>query len=88
LASRKVKKALAHEDKYGEGAKARRAADLSEPEEYAAIETERKQGTLHAGGSGKVVTNPAQAKAIAHSEFERKKKRGSNSDGNIHGPEY
>lgn len=72
MASRKVKKALQHADEYGEGAKARRKADLSDDEEYEAIESERQRGTLHAGGSGQVVTDPMQAKAIAASENRRR----------------
>lgn len=87
MPSKKVKKALDHEDKYGAGAKARREADLSEPEEFEAVETERKRGTLHAGGSGSVVQNPKQAQAIAASEFKRKSKR-SNDSGDLHGEQY
>jgi len=89
MASKKVKKAMQHADEYGEGAKARRAVNLSEPEEYEAIEKERQRGTLHAGGSGKVVTNPQQAKAIAASENRRKRGKGNgNSDGNVRGEQY
>ena len=35
---------------------------------------EYKEGTLHSGGSGKVVTNPKQAVAIAMSESRKYKK--------------
>jgi hypothetical protein len=36
---------------------------------------EYKEGTLHSGKSGKVVTNPKQAIAIAISESKNKKKK-------------
>lgn len=81
--SKKVRAALEHKDEYGAGAKARRAAHLSDSEEYEAIEKERKRGTLHAGGSGKVVRDPQMAKAIAASEIRRK-----NADGDLHGGQY
>lgn len=79
MASSKVKKALQHKDEYGAGAKARNEADLSPDEEYEAIESERQRGTLHSGGSGDIVTNPAQARAIAHSENQRRKNNPHNS---------
>lgn len=88
MASKRVKKALRHEDVYGAGAKARREADLEPAEEYEAIEHERKQGTLHAGGSGSIVTDPKQAKAIAASEIRRKGRKHGNMDGNVHGEQY
>lgn len=87
MASKKVKKALEHEDKYGAGARAREAADLSEPEEYEAIESERQRGTLHSGGSGSIVTNPKQAQAIAHSEFQRKRRKNNPDNDFVRGRE-
>jgi len=74
----KVEHALEHKDILGAGAKARRAAHLSESEEYETIERERKRGTLHSG-SGAVVHDPSQARAIAASEA-RKSRRGNNPD--------
>lgn len=87
MPSKKVKEALKHRDVYGAGAEARRKAHLSPSEEYEVIERERQKGTLHAGGSGHIVHDPAQARAIAASEI-RRRERHPNKDGNLHGREY
>lgn len=67
-----VEKAMQHPDVPGAGAKAR--ANLGKANTAKAVMKEFNKGTLRAGGSGKVVTNPAQAKAIARSESEKKKR--------------
>jgi len=57
--------ALKHEDKLGAGAEKRRKLP---PEERAAvIRAEYERGTLHSG-SGKIVRNESQMRAIQHSE--------------------
>lgn len=68
----KVKKALQHPDKLGEGAKKRKS--LKAPEKVAAVMSEFKRGTLHSG-SGEKVSSKKQAVAIALSEARRGKKK-------------
>jgi hypothetical protein len=64
MTEKRVKKALKHPDRLGAGAKARK--DLTKSENAQAIKKEFERGTLHSG-SGKIVTNPAQARAITRS---------------------
>ena len=71
--NKSVRKALRHPNKYGAGAKKRKR--LSAKNKRAAVMAEFSRGTLHAGGSGKIVTNPKQAVAIAYSEARRKGKK-------------
>lgn len=61
MSEESVKKALRHPDKPGEGAKKR--AHLNRADNAAAISKEFSRGTLRSG-SGHVVTNPAQKRAI------------------------
>lgn len=60
----KVKAALQHPDKLGAGATKRK--NLNRHDNADAIMAEFHRGTLHSG-SGAVVTNPAQARAIVRS---------------------
>lgn len=64
-----VKKALQHKDKLGAGAKKRKK--LGKKSKVEVVMKEFKRGTLHSG-SGKEVTNPKQAIAIALSEARKK----------------
>jgi Family of unknown function (DUF6496) len=63
-----------HKDAPGEGAKKRKKLKSSS-QKFGAVMHEFKHGTLRSGGSGKKVTKPAQAKAIAASEAGIGKKR-------------
>lgn len=63
------KAAMEHEDKLGAGAAKRR--NLPANQRGSVVMSEFKRGTLYSG-SGHKVTNPAQAKAIAHSESKGK----------------
>lgn len=60
-----VKQAMEHPNKLGAGAEKRES--LSPDDKFAAVMKEFERGTLHSG-SGEIVTNPEQAKAIAASE--------------------
>lgn len=63
--SDRIKKAMQHPDKLGEGAKKRKS--LKGKEKVEVVMKEYKRGTLHSG-SGEKVSNPKQAIAIALSE--------------------
>lgn len=72
----KVKEALKHPDKLGEGAKQRYRLHLTPSEHWKAIMNEFKRGTLRSG-SGEKVTKVAQARVIAIKEqkaFEKKRR--------------
>jgi hypothetical protein len=68
IKSAAMESAMRHSNKYGAGAAARRKAHLKPKEKVGVVMHEYKHGTLHSGGSGKIVTNPKQAVAIALSE--------------------
>lgn len=65
----KVRKATHHANILGAGAKNRRY--LNRSEEFEAVMQEYKRGTLHSG-SGHIVHNISEAKAIALSELKRR----------------
>ena len=67
------KTALIHADVPGAGAKKRKR--LKPKTKVATVMEEFKRGTLRSGGSGKKVTNPKQAVAIAMSEAGMSKKK-------------
>jgi hypothetical protein len=67
----KVNKSLDHPNKLGAGA--RKREKLNPQEKSTAVMKEYSKGTLHSG-SGSIVKNPAQAKAIAMSEAGKSKK--------------
>lgn len=68
-----------HSGKQGASMKGKHGKIRLRPQEKAAtVMREYGRGDLHSGGSGKVVTNPAQAKAIAMSEAGMAKKYKSN----------
>lgn len=69
-----------HADVPGAGAKKRKGLK-GRKSKIRAVMGEFKRGTLRAGGSGKHVTDPAQAKAIAISEAERAMKKGKHKKG-------
>lgn len=62
-----------HSEAYGMGAKRRRMMKGSKAKVHAVM-SEYKHGSLHSGGSKKIVTNRNQAIAIALSEARRRKK--------------
>lgn len=64
------RKAMIHPNVLGAGAAKRRR--LPRDQRAAVINEEFKRGTLHSG-SGEIVTNPAQMKAIIRSETAQKK---------------
>jgi predicted house-cleaning NTP pyrophosphatase (Maf/HAM1 superfamily) len=66
-------KALIHKDILGAGAKRRNELNLNKDEEFEVIIKEFKRGTLHSG-SGNIVKNISQAKAIAISELRKRGK--------------
>jgi len=59
------KKAMQHPNTLGAGARARKG--LHGQDKVGVVMAEFKRGTLHSG-SGEIVSNPAQARAIAMSE--------------------
>lgn len=72
----RIKKATTGSTKLGAGAKRRKK--LKKPQEKVeAVLKEFKRGTLHSGGSGKIVKGKKQAIAIAMSEagLSRKKRK-------------
>ena len=71
-----VKRAMRHKNILGEGAKMRKK--LKGQEKVSAVMSEFHRGTLHSG-SGEIVKNPAQAKAIAMSEAGLSKKKNRKS---------
>lgn len=71
---KKIKEALKHPDVLGAGAKKRKK--LAPKQKIEVVMKEFKQKTLRSGGSGKKVTNPKQAIAIALSEAGVSKKKG------------
>jgi hypothetical protein len=71
MGEKAVKKAMQHKDELGAGAKKRKSLNKSDTGH--AVMKEFKRGTLHTG-SGKKVTDPAQAKAIVVSESKNKKR--------------
>ena len=70
--NKRQKEAMKHADVLGAGAAKRRK--LPRSERGAVIWSEFEKGTLHAG-SGPIVHNPAQARAIIASETRTKKRR-------------
>lgn len=68
--NKKIKEAMEHPNKLGEGAKKRKK--LNSKEKIITVMKEYKRGTLHSG-SGKIVRNKKQAIAIALSEAKRRK---------------
>lgn len=79
-----MKDAMAHSDKLGAGAAKRRKMRLKPKEKAATVMKEFYRGTLHSGGSGKTVANPAQAKAIAMSESGQSRKYKKMAGGSYH----
>lgn len=74
------KTAMKHPNVFGAGAAKRRKLK-SKKSKFATVMREGYKGTLHSGGSGKIVTNPAQMKAIAASEAGMSRK--GNADGTV-----
>jgi hypothetical protein len=70
-----IKNMLRHPNVYGAGAAKRRASKAPAKDKVHVVMSEFKRGTLHSGGSKKIVKNPKQAIAIALSE-QRRAKRG------------
>lgn len=70
---KRVKEAMKHPDVLGAGAKKRKK--LKKEEKIETVMKEFKGKTLRSGGSGKKVTNPKQAIAIALSEAGESKKK-------------
>lgn len=68
-----MKDAMAHSGELGAGAAKRRKMRLRPREKVSTVMREFYRKTLHSG-SGQIVTNPAQAKAIAMSEAGMAKK--------------
>lgn len=66
LSSEVKRRAMAHRDAPGAGAKRRK--HLRGRAKVEVVMSEFKRGTLRSGGSGERVTNPGQAIAIALSE--------------------
>ena len=64
----KIRLAMKHSNALGAGAAARREHLKTGQDKIQAVMSEFKRGTLHSGGSGKVVTNRKQAVAIAMHE--------------------
>jgi len=73
----RMRKAMKHSNKLGAGAAARRKHLHGGKEKREVVMKEFEKGTLHSGGSGKIVTDPMQAVAISYSEagLSRKKKK-------------
>jgi hypothetical protein len=69
---KKIKEAMKHPNKLGAGAAKRRS--LPSADKAAVVMKEFARHTLHSG-SGEIVTNPQQAKAIAMSEAGKKRKK-------------
>lgn len=69
----RAKEAMEHSNKLGAGAAKRKS--LKGQEKVSVVMKEFKRGTLHSGGSGKIVKNPKQAIAIALSEAKMSKKK-------------
>jgi hypothetical protein len=69
---KRIKEAMKHPNVLGAGAKKRKK--LKPAERSSAVMKEFARGTLHSG-SGEIVKNPAQAKAIAISEAGKKKRK-------------
>lgn len=69
--SKAQKRAMVHPNVLGAGAAKR--SHLAPKNKPAVVMAEFARGTLHSG-SGKIVTNPKQAIAIAISESKRKRK--------------
>ena len=65
MSERNIRQAMQHPNKLGAGAKKRK--HLSGQDKVHTVMKEFYRGTLHSG-SGEIVTNVAQAKAIAMSE--------------------
>lgn len=68
-----VERSTKGSQKYGAGAKRRKKLPPNKRGE--AVMKSFEKGTLHSGGSKKIVTDPKQAKAIAYSESHPKKRR-------------
>lgn len=62
-----------HSEAYGMGA--RRRKGMSSKNKIHTVMSEFKHGSLHSGGSKKIVTKRSQAIAIALSEARKRKKR-------------
>ena len=67
-----IKKAMKHSNKLGSGAKKRKK--LNKKDKFKTVMKEFERGTLHSGGSGKIVKDKKQALAIAYSEAGMSKK--------------
>jgi hypothetical protein len=71
IKERMIASMMNHPNTYGAGAAKRRKSKAPAKTKVAVVMHEFKAGKLHSGGSGKIVTNPKQAIAIAISEQKR-----------------